>query len=136
MKLKSYLVFSEIPERIEIYDNSHIQGKFAVGVMVVAGKVGFDKKEYRVFNVNAPSLVCHSRFRGNDGIKNCGGDIKGDDYEMLRQVLTRRLTRLRQEPHKLPSLMIIDGGKGHLGVVKEVMDKFEMNIPLFVCQKE
>ena len=145
-EIKELFGLSEIPERIEIYDNSHIQGKFAVGVMVVAGKVGFDKKEYRVFNVNAPSLVCHpresgdpkrlmdARFRGN-GIKNCGGDIKGDDYEMLRQVLTRRLTRLRQEPHKLPSLMIIDGGKGHLGVVKEVMDKFEMNIP-FVCMSK
>ncbi|HJD55002.1 MAG TPA: excinuclease ABC subunit UvrC [Rickettsia endosymbiont of Proechinophthirus fluctus] len=145
-EIKELFGLSEIPERIEIYDNSHIQGKFAVGVMVVAGKVGFDKKEYRVFNVHAPSLVCHSResrdpkrlmdscFRGN-GIKNCGGDIKGDDYEMLRQVLTRRLTRLRQEPHKLPSLMIIDGGKGHLGVVKEVMDKFEMNIP-FVCMSK
>lgn len=145
-EIKELFGLSEIPERIEIYDNSHIQGKFAVGVMVVAGKVGFDKKEYRVFNVHAPSLVCHSHesgdpkrlmdscFRGH-GIKNCGGDIKGDDYEMLRQVLTRRLTRLRQEPHKLPSLMIIDGGKGHLGVVKEVMDKFEMNIP-FVCMSK
>ncbi|ABV76456.1 excinuclease ABC subunit UvrC [Rickettsia rickettsii] len=145
-EIKELFGLSAIPERIEIYDNSHIQGKFAVGVMVVAGKVGFDKKEYRVFNVYAPSLVCHSResgdpkrlmdscFRGN-GIKNCWGDIKGDDYEMLRQVLTRRLTRLRQEPHKLPSLMIIDGGKGHLGVVKEVMDKFEMNIP-FVCMSK
>lgn len=133
-EIKELFGLSEIPERIEIYDNSHIQGKFAVGVMVVAGKVSFDKKEYRVFNVNAPSLVCHSRESGN-GIKNCGGDIKGDDYEMLRQVLTRRLTRLRQELHKLPSLMIIDGGKGHLGVVKEVMDKFEMNIP-FVCMSK
>ncbi|BDU60791.1 UvrABC system protein C [Candidatus Rickettsia kotlanii] len=145
-EIKELFGLSEIPERIEIYDNSHIQGKFAVGVMVVAGKVGFDKKEYRIFNVNASSLVCHSResrdpkrlmdfrFRGN-GIKNYRGDIKGDDYEMLRQVLTRRLTRLRQEPHKLPSLMIIDGGKGHLGVVKEVMDKFEMNIP-FVCMSK
>ncbi|MFV9930022.1 MAG: excinuclease ABC subunit UvrC [Rickettsia endosymbiont of Haemaphysalis japonica] len=145
-EIKELFGLSDIPERIEIYDNSHIQGKFAVGVMVVAGTVGFDKKEYRIFNVHAPSLVCHSResgapkrlmdsrFRGN-GIKNCGDDIKGDDYEMLRQVLTRRLTRLRQEPHKLPSLMIIDGGKGHLGVVKEVMDKFEMNIP-FVCMSK
>ncbi|MFV9856953.1 MAG: excinuclease ABC subunit UvrC, partial [Rickettsia aeschlimannii] len=134
-EIKELFGLSEIPERIEIYDNSHIQGKFAVGVMVVTGKVGFDKKEYRVFNVNAPSLVGHSRFRRNDGIKNCVGDIKGDDYEMLRQVIIRRLTRLRQEPHKLPSLMIIDGGKGHLGVVKEVMDKFEMNIP-FVCMSK
>ncbi|WCR57304.1 MAG: UvrABC system protein C [Rickettsia asembonensis] len=71
-----------------------------------------------------------SRFRGNDI-----NDAKGDDYEMLWLVLTRRLTRLKNEPHKLPSLMIIDGGKGHLRLVKEVMDKFEMNIP-FVCMSK
>ncbi|MCC8406425.1 MAG: excinuclease ABC subunit UvrC [Rickettsia endosymbiont of Sceptobius lativentris] len=149
LEIKELLSLSEIPERIEIYDNSHIQGKFAVGVMVVAGKAGFDKKEYRVFNINSHSLLCHPResgdperlidscFRRND-IKNYGNDIndaKGDDYEMLRQVLTRRLTRLKNEPHKLPSLMIIDGGKGHLRLVKEVMDKFEMNIP-FVCMSK
>lgn len=142
LEIKELFGLPEIPERIEIYDNSHIQGKFAVGVMVVAGKAGFDKKEYRVFNINSHSLLCHSResgdperlidsrFRGNDI-----NDAKGDDYEMLRQVLTRRLTRLKNEPHKLPSLMIIDGGKGHLRLVKEVMDKFEMNIP-FVCMSK
>ncbi|MCC8461737.1 MAG: excinuclease ABC subunit UvrC [Rickettsia endosymbiont of Ecitomorpha arachnoides] len=149
LEIKELLSLSEIPERIEIYDNSHIQGKFAVGVMVVTGKAGFDKKEYRVFNINSHSLLYHPResgdperlidscFRRND-IKNYGNDIndaKGDDYEMLRQVLTRRLTRLKNEPHKLPSLMIIDGGKGHLRLVKEVMDKFEMNIP-FVCMSK
>ncbi|HJD58235.1 MAG TPA: excinuclease ABC subunit UvrC [Rickettsia endosymbiont of Ceroptres masudai] len=142
LEIKELFGLPEIPERIEIYDNSHIQGKFAVGVMVVAGKAGFDKKEYRVFNINSHSLLCYPRdsgdperlidshFRGHDI-----NDAKGDDYEMLRQVLTRRLTRLKNEPHKLPSLMIIDGGKGHLRLVKEVMDKFEMNIP-FVCMSK
>ena len=62
-------------------------------------------------------------------------DAVGDDYEMLRQVLTRRLTRLKQEPHRLPSLMIIDGGKGHLGIVKEVINKLQMDIP-FVCMSK
>ncbi|MGX6960703.1 MAG: excinuclease ABC subunit UvrC [Rickettsia endosymbiont of Pentastiridius leporinus] len=119
-EIKQLFNLSELPNRIEVYDNSHIQGKFAIGAMIVAGENGFDKKEYRVFNVNS---------------SNATGDIIGDDYEMLRQVLTRRLTRLKQEPHRLPSLMIIDGGKGHLGVVKEVMDKLEMNTP-FVCMSK
>ncbi|HJD61734.1 MAG TPA: excinuclease ABC subunit UvrC [Rickettsia endosymbiont of Columbicola hoogstraali] len=146
-EVKELFNLPEIPERIEVYDNSHIQGKFAVGVMIVAGKSGFDKKEYRVFNVSvshSSSLQCHSREIGNleklsmdhrfreDNIRN---DAVGDDYEMLRQVLTRRLTRLKQEPHRLPSLMIIDGGKGHLGIVKEVMNKLQMIIP-FVCMSK
>ncbi|ASX27350.1 excinuclease ABC subunit C [Rickettsia sp. MEAM1 (Bemisia tabaci)] len=146
-EVKELFNLPEILERIEVYDNSHIQGKFAVGVMIVAGKSGFDKKEYRVFNVSvshSSSLQCHSRESGNpeklsmdprfreDDIRN---DAVGDDYEMLRQVLTRRLTRLKQEPHRLPSLMIIDGGKGHLGIVKEVMNKLQMDIP-FVCMSK
>ncbi|HJD62178.1 MAG TPA: excinuclease ABC subunit UvrC [Rickettsia endosymbiont of Degeeriella rufa] len=146
-EVKELFNLPEIPERIEVYDNSHIQGKFAVGVMIVAGKSGFHKKEYRVFNVSvshSSSLQCHSRESGNleklsmdhrfreDDIRN---DAVGDDYEMLRQVLTRRLTRLKQEPHRLPSLMIIDGGKGHLGIVKEVMNKLQMDIP-FVCMSK
>ncbi|QQV75339.1 UvrABC system protein C [Rickettsia tillamookensis] len=133
LEIKELFGLSEIPERIEIYDNSHIQGKFAVGVMVVAGKAGFDKKEYRVFSLSSTAATLSSR--GPSTGSSTGDDIKGDDYEMLRQVLTRRLTRLKNEPHKLPSLMIIDGGKGHLSVVKEVMDKFEMNIP-FACMSK
>ena len=119
LEIKELFNLPKTPERIEIYDNSHIQGKFAVGVMVVAGKSGFDKKEYRVFNVNVTTNNVAS----------------GDDYEMLRQVLARRLTRLKQEPYKLPGLMIIDGGKGHLGVMKEVINKFKMDIP-FVCMSK
>ncbi|WCR57303.1 MAG: UvrABC system protein C [Rickettsia asembonensis] len=65
LEIKELFGLPEIPERIEIYDNSHIQGKFAVGVMVVAGKAGFDKKEYRVFNINSHSLLCHPRESGD-----------------------------------------------------------------------
>ena len=144
LEIKELFALSEIPERIEIYDNSHIQGKFAVGVMVVAGKSGFDKKEYRIFSLSSRGLTAGSSTSANniepavkprDDTNGTHNDIVGDDYDMLRQVLTRRLTRLKNEPHKLPSLMIIDGGKGHLGIVKEVMDKFEMNIP-FVCMSK
>ncbi|WP_347938891.1 excinuclease ABC subunit UvrC [Rickettsia oklahomensis] len=144
LEIKELFDLSEIPERIEIYDNSHIQGKFAVGVMVVASKSGFDKKEYRVFSLSSRNLIAGSStlihnldsvvkpWDDTNGIYNV---VVGDDYEMLRQVLTRRLTRLNQESYKLPSLMIIDGGRGHLGVVKEVMDKFKINIP-FVCMSK
>lgn len=158
LEIKELFGLPEIPERIEIYDNSHIQGKFAVGVMVVAGKAGFDKKEYRVFSLSSrdSSLSSHASplssrdliagsstltnpmdpvVKPRDDTSSTHNDAVGDDYEMLRQVLTRRLTRLKNEPHKLPSLMIIDGGKGHLGIVEEVMDKFEMNIP-FVCMSK
>ena len=158
LEIKELFGLPEIPERIEIYDNSHIQGKFAVGVMVVAGKAGFDKKEYRVFSLSSrdSSLSSHASplssrdliagsstltnpmdpvVKPRDDTSSTHNDAVDDDYEMLRQVLTRRLTRLKNEPHKLPSLMIIDGGKGHLGIVKEVMDKFEMNIP-FVCMSK
>ena len=142
-EVKELFNLPEIPERIEVYDNSHIQGKFAVGVMIVAGKSGFDKKEYRVFSLSSrDSIKGSSKSTNNDSIS-CFLDLVpkprydavGDDYEMLRQVLTRRLTRLKQEPHRLPSLMIIDGGKGHLGIVKEVINKLQMDIP-FVCMSK
>lgn len=103
-----------IPDRIEVYDNSHIQGSFAIGAMIVAGSGGFDKKEYRLFTIR-------------DLAKNSVG---GDDYAMLKEVLTRRLMRL--ESCNKPDLMVIDGGKGHMGVVEQVMQKLKLNIP-FVC---
>ncbi|WP_341756460.1 MULTISPECIES: excinuclease ABC subunit UvrC [unclassified Candidatus Tisiphia] len=108
-----------IPDRIEVYDNSHIMGTFAVGSMVVANQSGFDKKEYRIFNISIP---------------------QGDDYEMLRIVLTRRLTKLKYDTNSskhlsIPSLMIIDGGKGHLSVVQKIMKEFDLKIP-FVCMSK
>lgn len=109
----------EHPKRIEIYDNSHIQGAFAVGAMVVAGPDGFDKKEYRLFNIKEEQKTAFG----------------GDDYAMLREVLTRRLKRLKSEPYRTPDLMIIDGGKGHMKIVSEVMDNLNTHIP-FVCMSK
>ena len=107
------------PNRIEVYDNSHIQGTNAVGGMIVAGPEGFLKKAYRKFNIRSESLT------------------PGDDYAMLREVLTRRFSRLvkveaeteavalasgedRRIAGERPDLVLIDGGRGHLGVALEV----------------
>ncbi|HJK85751.1 MAG TPA: excinuclease ABC subunit UvrC [Candidatus Megaira endosymbiont of Stentor roeselii] len=108
-----------LPNRIEVYDNSHIQGSFAIGAMIVAGKEGFDKKEYRLFTIK-------------DQPQNIG---RGDDYAMLREVLIRRLNRLKSEPYRLPDLMIIDGGTGHMNIAQQVLEKFSLNIP-FVCMSK
>lgn len=98
------------PERIEIYDNSHIQGAHAVGAMVVAGPEGFIKNQYRKFNIRT---------------ENAGND----DFAMMREVLTRRFSRLLKEEAEAggaegpqwPDLLLIDGGEGQLSVVRAVM---------------
>lgn len=97
------------PERIEIYDNSHIQGTNAVGGMVVAGPEGFIKKSYRKFNIKSETLT------------------PGDDFGMMREVLGRRFTRLLKEDSDRtrghwPDLLLIDGGKGQLSAVMETLD--------------
>ena len=94
------------PERIEIYDNSHIQGSNAVGGMVVSGLNGFEKNSYRKFNIKSK-------------------DAAGDDYAMMRETLTRRFTRaLKEDPDRetgaWPDLVIIDGGQGQLTIAEEV----------------
>jgi len=94
------------PKRIEVYDNSHIQGGHAVGGMIVAGPDGFEKGEYRKFNIKTAELT------------------PGDDYGMMREVLTRRFSRLMKEDEdakaKRPDLVLIDGGPGQLAVVCQV----------------
>jgi len=93
------------PQRIEIYDNSHVQGTNAIGAMVVAGPEGFQKSEYRKFNIKSAEVS------------------SGDDYEMMREVLTRRFGRLVRDSSKedanekwtkWPDLVLIDGGQGHV----------------------
>jgi len=106
-----------IPERIEIYDNSHISGQHAVGAMVVAGRDGFQRSEYRCYNVASPSAT------------------GGDDYDMLRQVMKKRLEKISKNPDSKPDLMIIDGGKGHMSTVQAVMDKADILVP-FVCMSK
>ncbi|WP_339679946.1 excinuclease ABC subunit UvrC [uncultured Hyphomonas sp.] len=96
------------PERIEIYDNSHIQGSNAVGGMVVAGPEGFMKNAYRKFNIKDTSIE------------------PGDDYGMMREVMRRRFSRALKEREEgnganWPDLVLIDGGLGQLNAVIEAL---------------
>jgi len=98
------------PERIEVYDNSHIMGTNAIGAMIVAGPEGFRKGGYRKFNIKRPETA------------------PGDDFAMMREVLERRFARLeREDPERRsgewPDLLLIDGGKGQLGAVCEVLEE-------------
>lgn len=110
----------EVPRRIETYDNSHISGTNAVGAMVVAGEEGFSKKHYRTFNIKSTDIT------------------PGDDFGMMREVLTRRFTRLANESDNdaedeatgmpdWPDVVFIDGGAGQLNAVREVIA--ELNLP-------
>lgn len=103
------------PARIEVYDNSHIQGTNAVGGMIVAGPDGLMKNAYRKFNI---------RGLDKDEAATTAG---GDDYAMMREVLTRRFARaLKEDPDReagtWPDLVVIDGGKGQLSVVQDVFE--------------
>jgi excinuclease ABC subunit C len=100
----------EPPQRIEIYDNSHIQGTNAIGGMVVAGPEGFLKGQYRKFNIKNEDTV------------------PGDDFAMMREVFQRRFLRAQDEdPDRdqglWPDLVLIDGGKGQMSVVKAALDE-------------
>jgi len=107
------------PQRIEVYDNSHIQGTNAVGAMIVAGPDGFIKNQYRKFNIKSEGLT------------------PGDDYAMMREVLQRRFKRLLTPPAESggakpkadddsfpqwPDLVVIDGGRGQLNAVREIFE--------------
>ena len=112
------------PKRIEVYDNSHIQGTNAVGAMIVAGPDGFVKNQYRKFNIRSEGLT------------------PGDDYAMMREVLERRFKRLLAPPAEAdaskparpaddevpqwPDLVIIDGGRGQLNAVREIFDRLDL----------
>ncbi len=98
------------PERIEVYDNSHIMGTDMVGAMIVAGPAGMLKNQYRKFNIKRPETA------------------PGDDFAMMREVLERRFVRLEKEdPDRTsgewPDLILIDGGKGQLSAVRGVMEE-------------
>jgi len=94
------------PERIEVYDNSHIAGSHMVGAMICVGREGYEKRNYRRFNIRSTELT------------------PGDDYAMLREVLTRRFLRLQKEDpmrqETWPDLVLIDGGAGQLSVATQV----------------
>lgn len=96
----------EMPRRIEVYDNSHIQGSYAVGAMIVATPDGFDKKSYRTFNIK------------NDEITN-------DDFAMMKEVLSRRFARMT--PENKPDVILLDGGLGQLHAVHESLKDYDLS---------
>ena len=106
------------PQRIEVYDNSHIQGSNAVGAMIVAGPEGLMKNSYRKFNIASEGLSL------------------GDDFGMMKEVLTRRFKRLlKEDPDRSldhwPDLLLIDGGAGQVSAVAKVMAEFGVeDIPM------
>ncbi|MBO6852892.1 MAG: excinuclease ABC subunit UvrC [Marivivens sp.] len=108
----------EVPNRIEVYDNSHIQGTDAVGAMIVAGPEGFAKNHYRKFNIRGDDLT------------------PGDDFGMMKEVLTRRFKRLlKEDPDRSaglwPDLLLIDGGAGQVSAVAEIMAEYGVeDIPM------
>ena len=108
------------PQRIEVYDNSHIQGAHAVGAMIVAGPEGFAKNAYRKFTIKEKIAP-------------------GDDYAMMREVLGRRFARaLKESPERegFPDLVLIDGGLGQLNAARQVMaDLGVADVPLVAVAK-
>jgi excinuclease ABC subunit C len=114
---------AEPPKRIEIYDNSHIQGTNALGAMVVAGPEGFLKGQYRKFNIKNADTA------------------PGDDFAMMREVMERRFGRaLEEDPDRdkgqWPDLVLIDGGKGQMSAVKGVLDEMGVeDVPLIGVSK-
>ncbi|MBR9844279.1 MAG: excinuclease ABC subunit UvrC [Rhodobacteraceae bacterium] len=106
------------PKRIEVYDNSHIQGTNAVGGMIVAGPDGFMKNQYRKFNIKDETLT------------------PGDDFGMMKEVLTRRFKRLlKEDPDRSqgmwPDLLLIDGGAGQVSAVAQIMAEYGVeDIPM------
>jgi excinuclease ABC subunit C len=113
----------DAPKRIEVYDNSHIMGTNATGAMIVAGPEGFRKNNYRKFNIKRPETQ------------------PGDDFAMMREVLGRRFTRLEKEDPdrssgEWPDLLLIDGGKGQLSAVCEVMEDMGVHdVPVVAVSK-
>jgi excinuclease ABC subunit C len=154
-QLAETFVLPRVPRRIEVYDNSHIQGSNAVGAMIVAGPEGFRKSQYRKFNIRSSELA------------------PGDDFGMMREVLERRFKRLMAEaprepvpPHDTlrpedqvlagrveeeltaeqaeadeqeespwPDLVLIDGGQGQLNAASETLKALGVEVPLVAIAK-
>lgn len=132
--VQELFALDERPNRIEVYDNSHIQGSHAVGAMIVAGEDGFMKSFYRKFNIDKDKTKTDKI-----EIKNTG--IGGDDFAMMREVLTRRFSRaIREDPDRetgiWPDLVLLDGGKGQLSTALDVFDTLGItDVPLVAISK-
>ena len=126
-ELAEFLELDEVPQRIEVYDNSHIQGSKAVGAMVVASPEGFEKGQYRKFNIKSAQT--------------------NDDFGMMREVMARRFRNLSEHPdgeegkkssHETvwPDLVLIDGGKGQMSSVRDTLEELGIErVPLIAIAK-
>ena len=121
-EMAEFLELSETPARIEIYDNSHIQGSKAVGAMVVAGPEGYQKNQYRKFNIKTAQT--------------------NDDFGMMREVMERRFSRaMKEDPDReqagtWPDLVLIDGGKGQMSSVRDTLEELGIeDVPLIAIAK-
>ena len=120
-ELAEFLELPEVPQRIEVYDNSHIQGTNALGAMIVAGPEGFVKGQYRKWNIKTAQT--------------------NDDFGMMREVMTRRFGKVQEEdPDResgmWPDLVLIDGGKGQMSAVKEALGELGIeDVPLIAIAK-
>ena len=118
LKMADLLNLKNSPERIEVYDNSHIQGAYAVGAMVVSGPDGLMKSEYRKFNIKISEL-------GNR-----------DDTSMMQHVFSRRFKKKNTQDIKIPDVIILDGGKGQLSVIQNYLHDIGYgNIPIIAIAK-
>ena len=111
LNLKETLKLEKIPKRIEVYDNSHIQGSFAVGAMIVANEEGLIKSEYRKFNIKESNT--------------------DDDFGMMNEVIKRRFGRLlknkESDKSKYPNIILIDGGKGQFSSTEKALKELGIN---------
>jgi len=106
VEMQKYFDLPSPPSRIEVYDNSHNQGSYAVGAMIVATPEGFDKKSYRTFNIKNP-------------------EITNDDFAMMKEVLKRRFDRM--SPENKPDVILLDGGLGQLHAVHESLKDYDLS---------
>ena len=120
-ELAEFLELPEVPQRIEVYDNSHVQGAHALGAMIVAGPEGFIKGQYRKWNIKQAQT--------------------NDDFAMMREVFGRRFARAAEEdPDRdggmWPDLVLIDGGKGQMSAARDTLEEMGIeDVPLIAIAK-
>ncbi len=147
LEIKNIFNLAKIPQRIEVYDNSHTGGKNAVGAMITGGVDGFIKSGYRKFNIkfeidkqendknnisnyDKPSLENRSVLKPKFAPVNLS---KRDDTAMMREVLYRRFSKIKKKDW--PDLIILDGGKGQLNAAQEIFDELKIKIPFIAMSK-
>ncbi len=125
LEVKKIFGLAKVPQKIEVYDNSHTSSQNAIGAMIMAGADGFIKSGYRKFNIKNKSEIDNDKkFLIKEG---------KDDTAMLEQVLLRRFSKLKN--NEFPDLIIIDGGLGQLSSAQKIFSELNIKIP-FVCMSK